>query len=94
MAFCAPSSSGVSSYEDVDQSEYKEYDFAKKKYGRDGKPVAIFANYFPISVKTKIIYHYNIDIQIHDFVNNDGDKNVPQRNRLQQQKRLYKVSMF
>ena len=83
---CAGSMSTLS---DPAQGSYQEYDFAVKKYGREGREVPIYANFFNIEVNTKIIYHYNIDIQVQDFIKEQGDRNVPQRNRLLQQKKLY-----
>ena len=74
---------------DVAGKETKAYDFAKKKPGKEGRPVPIWANFFPVKVNCDTIYHYNIDIQLHDFIRERDDKNVPQRNRLVQQKRIY-----
>lgn len=79
----------MSALGDAGQGTYEEYDFAVKKYGREGREVPIYANFFNIKVNSRIIYHYNIDIQVQDFIREQGDKNVPQRNRLLQQKRLF-----
>ena len=79
----------MSALSDTAQGSYQEYDFATKKYGRDGREVPIFANFFNIEVNAKKIYHYNIDIQVQDFIREQGDRNVPQRNRLLQQKKLH-----
>ena len=82
-------SSSFASFGDVAGKEYKDYEFAKKKPGKEGKEIPVLANFFPVKVNCGTIYHYNIDIQIHDFIRERDDKNVPQRNRLVQQKRIY-----
>ena len=71
----------------------KGYEFAKKKPGREGREIPVLANFFPVKVNCGTIYHYNIDIQIHDFIRERDDKNVPQRNRLVQQKRIYSENL-
>lgn len=91
-SFSASSSFASSSM--MDSSRDRTYEFAKKKYGKSGKQIPVFSNYFPIKVNCRKIYHYNIDIQVHDFVKDPSDRNVPQRNKLSQQKKLFKDCNF
>lgn len=72
----------------------KTYNFAPKKYNTRGRPIPIYANYFPINIRCKTVYRYGIDIQQSDFVPNKEDKKVPQRNKMAQQKRILKENNF
>lgn len=88
------SAGSFSTQGDIGQSSFKDYEFAQKKYGKDGIQTQIYANFFPLQVNTRKIYHYDIDISPTDTIKEQGDRNVPQRNRLLQQKKLFKHCNF
>jgi len=80
---------------DFDRYQQKEqFDFAQKKFGREGREVPIVTNFCPIKVPNITLYHYNIEITVHDFIREKDDKNVPQRNRILQQKRMVRECNF
>ena len=79
-----------------DPSTYhSDFKFASKKPGKDGDLVKIRANFAPVTIKPNtIVLLYNIEISIPDRVENAGDSNIPQRNRIKHQKRIIEGSNF
>lgn len=70
------------------------YQFAEKSYGRGGASCKVISNYASLKIKSNIIYHYTIEINIQDNVKNDDDKNRNQLNKIKYQKRMINKSNF
>ena len=73
-----------------------DIEFAPKAYGGNGQPFRCMAkaNLASLKIKKDIIYHYTIEINMRDNVNNERDKKRNQKDRLKQQKKLIDKSNF
>lgn len=72
-----------------------DYQFAEKKRGENGTRCKVLANFSPVTIQEKtIVYQYNIEINVHDRVQNAADSRIPQRNRIKQQKKMINDSNF
>ena len=91
------SASAASSFAELnlsDGGDQYDFKFAEKKHGSDGRKCIVKANFAPIEIKAKVLYQYNIEIKVRDRVEEEGDKNRPQHNRLKQQKKMINDSNF
>ena len=82
--------------ENFDVLSFNDFKFAEKKPGKEGRRHKVTANFADIKIKEKtVIYQYNIEIEIPERNQQDGDKNsipaprpgVPER-ELKRQRRM------
>lgn len=72
-----------------------DFQYAVKKPGQLDHECKVVSNFAPIKIaKNNIVYQYNIEIALKDKVNQQSDKNVPQRNRMNRQKKIVEGSTF
>ena len=73
-----------------------KYDFAQKKYGQNGRKISIYSNYFGMKIdpSNSSLYRYCVEINLQDFIRNNSDSKVPQRSKLNQQKKINKEYVF